>query len=178
MFQRFYKNTIYSNYIKYILQNTYIPTVPFTCNINHITKDCIYIHDGYFVKAKKSDDMVQVNRNKAAVSEYFTRYEPYIFGKQYIGLTTNYTSSTNVYDPQTHFYLGQYLKAYKACYDIDLFPYYNHFSDEYLQDIVLEKTDSMPYVTYRESSLQTQYKVVSVPINLCQEYTIAIDCSD
>ena len=180
MFQRFYNNTIYSNYIKYILQNTYIPTVPFTCNINHITKGCTYIHDKYFVRAKKSEDMVQVNRDKSNFSTYFTRYEPYIFGKQYVGLTTNYTSNTDVYDPETHFYLGQYLKAYKAYYDIDLFPYYNCFSDEYLSNIVLEKRNdnSMPYVTYRETSSQNNYKILSIPISLCQEYTIAIDCSE
>ena len=110
MYQEFYNNTIQSNFIKYILQNTYIPTVPFTSNINHITKDCTYIHEKYFVKANKSEDLNQVIANiedkTATFSDYFTRYEPYIFGKRYLGLTTNYISNSDEYDPQTHYYLG------------------------------------------------------------------------
>ena len=121
MKQKFYHNTLQSNFIKYILQQNYIPTVPFTSNINHVTKGCTYIHDNYFVKAKRSEDMAQIlddlkstePRRKKYI-DYFERFEPYIFGRRYIGLTTNYVSNTDSYDPETHFYLGQYLKAYKA----------------------------------------------------------------
>lgn len=180
MYQEFYHNTIQSNYIKYLLQNNYIPTVPFTSNLNHITKGCTYIHDGYFVKAKVSQDINEIRENlkkeEENYSQYFERYEPYIFGRQYPGLTTNYTSNTDMYDPETHFYLGQYLKAYKACYGVDLFQYYNCFSDEYLTNIDLIKNDNMPFVTIQEKP-DVNYKILSVPISLCQEYTIAIDCS-
>lgn len=178
MYQEFYRNTIQSNFIKYILQQTYIPTVPFTCNINHVTKDCTYIDNGYFVKAKVSQDLNDIRDRIAKGSlyqNYFTKFAPYIFGKQYIGLTTNYESNTDVYDPETHFYLGQYLKAYKAYYNIDLFPYYNCFSDEYLSGVSLIKKDSMPFVECVDKA-DPNYKIVSIPISLCQEYTIAIDC--
>lgn len=178
MYQEFYRNTIQSNFIKYILQQTYIPTVPFTCNINHVTKDCTYIDNGYFVKAKVSQDLNDIRDRIASGSlyqNYFTKFAPYIFGKQYIGLTTNYESNTDVYDSETHFYLGQYLKAYKAYYNIDLFPYYNCFSDEYLSGVSLIKKDSMPFVECVDKA-DPNYKIVSIPISLCQEYTIAIDC--
>lgn len=182
MYQEFYNNTIQSNYIKYILQNTHIPTIPFTCNINHITKDCSYIHNNYFVKAKVSQDLTQVlsdiKNDPTKHGEYFITYEPYIFGKRYPGLTTNYVSNSDDYDPETHFYLGQYLKAYKAYYNIDLFPYYNCFSNEVIENIKLEKLDSAPFVSAKEVTSNTKYKVFSIPISLCQEYTIAIDCSE
>lgn len=182
MYQKFYTNTLQSNFIKYILQNTYIPTVPFTCNVNHITKDCTYIHNNNFVKARKSEDMNQVLKviedNQERYFDYFINYEPYIFGKQYLGLTTNFTSNSDMYDSETHYYLGQYLKAYKAYYGIDLFPYYNCYSNEYLTDIdlTLNKNNRMPYIDI-VNTRPTNYKIISVPINLCQEYTIALDCS-
>lgn len=181
MKQKFYHNTLQSNFIKYILQQNYIPTVPFTSNINHVTKGCTYIHDNYFVKAKRSEDMAQILDDLKSVQpkykyiDYFERFEPYIFGRRYIGLTTNYVSNTDSYDPETHFYLGQYLKAYKAYYGIDLFPYYNCFSDEYLSGVDLIKKDSMPFIDVVESS-NNNYKILCVPISLCQEYTIVVDC--
>ena len=60
MLQQFYKETLQSQYIKYILNNTYIPTIPFTSNILHITKGNTYIHEGYIVTAKKSDAVAAV----------------------------------------------------------------------------------------------------------------------
>ena len=184
MYQKFYTNTLQSNFIKYILQNTYIPTIPFTCNINHITKNGTYIHDNYFVKAKKSDDMSDVLKkiedNPNAYSEYFLRYDPYIFGKRYIGLTTNFTSNTNTYDSETHYYLGQYIKAYKAYYGIDLFPYYNCYSNDYLSniDIRLDNLSNIaPFIKYYSNQYDNKYKIISVPISFCQEYTIALDCA-
>ena len=67
------------------------------------------------------------------------------------------------------------MKAYKAYYNIDLFPYYNCFSDEYLSGVSLIKKDSMPFVECVDKA-DPNYKIVSIPISLCQEYTIAIDC--
>lgn len=184
MYQKFYTNTLQSNFIKYILQNTYIPTVPFTCNINHITKNCTYIHDKYFVKAKKSDDIVDVLKkiesDPNAYSEYFLRYDPYIFGKRYVGLTTNFISNTNTYDSETHYYLGQYIKAYKAYYGIDLFPYYNCYSNDYLSNIDIRFDNSSttsPFIKYYINQYDNKYKIISVPISFCQEYTIALDCA-
>ena len=182
MYQKFYTNTIQSNFIKYILQNTYIPTVPFTCNINHITKDCTYIHNNTFVKARKSEDMNQVLKaiedNPSQYSNYFINYDKYVFGKQYLSLTTNFTSNSDIYDSETHYYLGQYLKAYKAYYGVDLFPYYNCYSNEYITDIDLKLNEKnrMPYIDIINSR-PTNYKVISVPISLCQEYTISLDCA-
>ncbi len=186
MLQQFYKDTLQSNFIKYLLANTYIPTIPFTANIMHVTKGNTYIHDGYFVTAKKSDAVAAIieDLNKAKekgsidylnkYDEIFIKHEPYVFGRQYLGTTTNYVSNVKGYDPTTHYYLGDFLRAYRAYYNIDLMPYYNCFSNEYVDYLSLIKKDGV--VKLVESN-NPKYKVLSVPIKFCQKYTIAIQCN-
>lgn len=180
MFQKFYTNTIESNYIKYLLQNTYIPTIPFVENINHISKNQLYIFENYIVRAKQSEEVVEIlnaiREDRNNYYRYFHRYDKYIFGKQYKGLTTNYISNTSMYDSETHFYLGEYLRAIKAYYKIDLMPFYNCFSDEYISSINIQPTynNIPPYVKFTQES-NPNYKIISIPIRFCQEYTIAIE---
>lgn len=186
MLQQFYKDTLQSNFIKYLLANTYIPTIPFTANIMHVTKGNTYIHDGYFVTAKKSDAVAAIieDLNKAKekgsiaylnkYDEIFIKHEPYIFGRQYLGTTTNYVSNVKGYDPTTHYYLGDFLRAYRAYYNIDLMPYYNCFSNEYVDYLSLTKKDGVVKLVESNNS---KYKVLSVPIKFCQKYTIAIQCN-
>lgn len=186
MLQQFYKDTLQSNFIKYLLANTYIPTVPFTANIMHVTKGNTYIHDGYFVTAKKSDAVAAIieDLNKAKekgsidylnkYDEIFIKHEPYVFGRQYLGTTTNYVSNVKGYDSTTHYYLGDFLRAYRAYYNIDLMPYYNCFSNEYIDYLSLTKKDGVVKLVEENNS---KYKILSVPIKFCQKYTIAIQCN-
>lgn len=186
MLQQFYKDTLQSNFIKYLLANTYIPTVPFTANIMHVTKGNTYIHDGYFVTAKKSDAVAAIieDLNKAKekgsidylnkYDEIFIKHEPYVFGRQYLGTTTNYVSSVKGYDSTTHYYLGDFLRAYRAYYNIDLMPYYNCFSNEYIDYLSLTKKDGVVKLVEENNS---KYKILSVPIKFCQKYTIALQCN-
>ena len=186
MLQQFYKDTLQSNFIKYLLANTYIPTVPFTANIMHVTKGNTYIHDGYFVTAKKSDAVAAIieDLNKAKekgsidylnkYDEIFIKHEPYVFGRQYLGTTTNYVSNVKGYDPTTHYYLGDFLRAYRAYYNIDLMPYYNCFSNEYVDYLSLTKKDGVVKLVEENNS---KYKILSVPIKFCQKYTIALQCN-
>lgn len=188
MLQQFYKDTLQSKYIKYLLNNTYIPTVPFTANIYHITKGNTYIHDGYFVTAKISDAITSIEENlknakeKSSLeysqeySKYFIKHEPYIFGRQYPGLTTNYKSNIQGYDSETHYYLGEYLRAYKAFYNIDLMPYYNCFSNEYINYLSLYIDTNDRYTVKLKEQQDDNYNIISVPIKFCQKYTIAIQC--
>lgn len=188
MLQQFYKNTLQSNYIKYILANTYIPTIPFTSNIFHVTKGNKYIFEGYIVTAKISDTVTAIEErlsnaqnNVDRLREYektFIQHQPYVFGRQYLGLTTNYVSNSSSYDSTTHYYLGEYLRAYKAFYGIDLMPYYNCFSNEYIDYLSLEtKSDGITsYVSLNKNS-NAKYSIISVSIKFCKKYTIALNCS-
>lgn len=188
MLQQFYNNTLQSNYIKYILANTYIPTIPFTSNIFHVTKGNKYIFENYIVTAKISDSVTAIEERLSnaqnsidRLKEYekiFIQHQPYVFGRQYLGLTTNYISNSSSYDPTTHYYLGEYLRAYKAFYGIDLMPYYNCFSNEYIDYLSLEtKSNEMTsYVSLNKNS-NLKYSIISVPIKFCKKYTIALNCS-
>ena len=180
MLQKFYTNTLQSNYIKYILNNSYIPTVPFTNNIMHVTKGNTYIYEGYFVTAKISEATLiikeSIQEDSSNYSKYFVKHQPYIFGEFYPGLTTNYKSNTRDYDPTTHYYLGEYLRAYKAYYNIDLMPYYNCFSNEYLNHLTLEKLPNSSKIIYNDVKINNNFTIISVPIKFCQKYTIAISC--
>ena len=145
----------------------------------HVTKGNSYIHDGYFVTAKESKEIAviedRISKNPLDYDKYFIKHEPYIFGEFYNGLTTTYKSNTLGYDSETHYYLGEYLRAYKAYYDIDLMPFYNCFSNEYINYVYLNKGELTNQIKLEETYNQN-YTVISVPIKFCQTYTIAIQC--
>ena len=53
-------------------------------------------------------------------------------------------------------------------------PYYNCFSNEYVDYLSLSKKDGVVKLVESNNS---KYKVLSVPIKFCQKYTIAIQCN-
>lgn len=53
-------------------------------------------------------------------------------------------------------------------------PYYNCFSNEYVDYLSLTKKDGVVKLVESNNS---KYKVLSVPIKFCQKYTIAIQCN-
>lgn len=53
-------------------------------------------------------------------------------------------------------------------------PYYNCFSNEYIDYLSLTKKDGVVKLVEENNS---KYKVLSVPIKFCQKYTIAIQCN-
>lgn len=59
---------------------------------------------------------------------YFEKKSDYIEGKFYRGVTSNLKSNSSLYDSDTHYYLGQYLRTLRDLKDLDLMPYYNCFS--------------------------------------------------
>lgn len=136
MFQRFYTNTLQSNFIKYLLSEVEIPTIPFTTNITHVVPNAYYIHNNYIVRInERPEGTITAYDVDSLTSADYTKYEPYIFGKAYRGYTTKYTSSSNSYDPQTHYYLGMYLRAIKGYYGIDLMPFYNCYTNELVSTV-------------------------------------------
>ena len=137
MFQRFYTNTLQSNFIKYLLSEVEIPTIPFTTNITHVVPNAYYIHNNYIVKINErtSSDVITAYEVDSLTPEDYIKYEPYIFGKAYRGYTTKYISNSNSYDSQTHYYLGMYLRAIKGYYGIDLMPFYNCYTNELVSSV-------------------------------------------
>ena len=178
MLQRFGTDTIPTHFVKYLVEQNEIPMIPFTKKVLHVVNGRSYIHNNYIVRCKKSGFTPQITSLNE--STYFDFIEPYIFGRRYAGLTSKYLSRTRYYDSETHNWLGNYLRAYKAVYDINLMYYYNCFSNEYCQKISIKlPTDTYKYYKLTNQNLENEtYKIISVPIKFCQKYTVAIQSEE
>lgn len=182
--QEFYTNTIESRFIKSLLANTYIPTVQVWKPGIKLVKGFIYITKNYILKALKDFPNVSdstVGPRTETDNTYFKIIDTYIFGKFYKGITSNFISNNSLYDSETHYYLGEYLRAYRDLFDIDLMPYYNCWGGQYSDKIRLtktfvEETSSYKYGLRKDNLLYDDgLKTLLVPIKFNQLYTIYID---
>ena len=105
---------------------------------------------------------------------------------------STYHSTTNYYDTDTHFHLGNYLRQFKSETGINLMPFYNCYAGQTLDNIVLHSQDTIRITdttkTPPSTSVVTNYdtpsysdetdlskKCYAVPIKFGKQYTIAID---
>lgn len=93
----------------------------------------------------------------------------YQWGRLYNKYTQNFISSSNYYDIELHNYFGKYLRALRDVKGIDLMPYYNIYSGDYISNYRI--TDGGFEEYYNNT-----YKLLKVPIRFNKKYTIAIDC--
>lgn len=172
MFQRFYENTLMSDFIKQLLATVNIPIIH-TCTQSDIDK-------GLLVQGVKyifNDSIIEAKSQNSDGSSDFDTLELYEIGDRFNGLTTTFESSQNSYDSKTHYYLGQYLRLLRDTSGLDLMPFYNCYSSIYLRDIRLNlNSPNNPYrVITNPNNYNDDYKVVAIPIKFNKTYTIAID---
>lgn len=175
MFQKFYENTLMSDFIKQLLATVNIPIIH-TCTQSDINNGLLvegvkYIFNNSIIEAK--------GQNSDGSSEFDT-LELYEIGDRFNGLTTTFESSQNSYDSKTHYYLGQYLRLLRDALGLDLMPFYNCYSSIYLRDIRLNfNSPSNPYkVITNPNNYNDDYKVIAIPIKFNKTYTIAIDAHE
>ena len=143
MFQKYNANNIETKFIKELLRTTYIPIVPIWNQGKEIIAGLTYITPNYVVKCNKSSKGYEIDENgqikyipnsindtyideeNGKEKPYFEIIEPYIRGKFYKGITTNFTSNSSLYDSKTHYYLGEYLRMIRDLDGVNLMPYYN-----------------------------------------------------
>ena len=175
MFQKFYSDNLISKFIKCLLWDTYIPTVDIWKPGKQLTKGFTYVtFDKYIVKAKK-DFKLGLNSNvpKSGLdNEYFEYIAPYVEGEFYPGVTSNYESNSALYDPDTHYYLGNYLRMLRDLHDINLMPYYNCYSGTILDNIDIVVEDNKEKIIETKNSLNKTY---IVPVKFNQKYSIYVD---
>lgn len=168
--QKFYDNTVISKFIKCLLSNFNIPLINTCTDDDVLIPYNFYIKDNFIVNVLPELD--SEGKNKIDI------IEPYEFGNNYQGLTTQYESNIIGYDSKTHYYLGEYLRALRDIQGIDLMPFYNCYNSTYLRDIELIETDSS--FTYNIITdprfISNDYKTVAIPIKFDKTYTIALDC--
>ena len=160
--QEFFKSTIESKFIKALLYNIPVPIIPTVGTGDFVLNGYSYIYNGYVMKCIRTGFL-------GSSAKYRNLY-PFIFGTHYILFSERFMSSSDAYDTQTHEKLGDYLRCYRDITGIDLMPFYNCFSGNYLPNakintngVFLKKVD--------------EYKTIKIPIKFNKTYTVALDCN-
>lgn len=115
----------------------------------------------------KVDEVDTEGPKSSLDSSYFELISPYVPGERYNNITTSYKSNSAIYDPTTHYYLGQYLRMIRDIDGIDLMPFYNCYSGEMsdkiriVEDIIISNNDK-----------KDGYNTYIVPIKFSKNYTI------
>lgn len=167
------------SFIQNLLRSKNVPLIPILRNPKglfsggKIPKGFSYIHDGYFYLGQGDDgDPIRQSR--------------YNFGEKYSNLTNNYIPTESYYSSELHEYLGEYLRAYRDTYRIDLMGLYNCFSNRLISKVSLPMevredtaSDSNEKVTtfttwYKFSAPNDSYKITCFPIKFNMEYKIKI----
>lgn len=161
---KFNDNNIYVGYIKQLLKSFNLPR----CQVyNEELKDVydnstLYIKDHSFYRGNKLIDS-------------------YKLGDKLVNITDNLKVVSNIYDEETHRYLGDYLRFIRDYTGLDLMQMYNCFTNE--SPVNLDVSYSFPYkddpTKYEEVSLNSadkNYQIFMIPIKYNKVYTIGLDC--
>lgn len=189
MFQKFYTDTLGSRYIKSLLAQTPIPLFDCVVDGDHLVEGYYYVYDKFIIKCNTSGILaVDVTDTLYPSDNLYPSIYLYP-GNGYRGatfyvisyadvydVTTHrpFVSSTNYYDPDTHYHLSRYLRYILTTQKLNLFPFYNFYSSNYLNDVLLDKNSKGEVTISRATS--TKYKVAAIPILFGKTYTVALDC--
>lgn len=161
------------SFIQNLLRSKNVPMIPVLrdpkglFSEEKIPEDFSYIHDGYFYLGE-------------------TQKERYEFGKKYPNLTNNYIPTESYYSSELHEYLGEYLRAYRDTYKVDLMGLYNCFSNRLISKVSLpmsvrvstnssdEKKTTSFTTWYQFNAPNDNYKITCFPIKFNMEYRIKI----
>lgn len=103
----------------------------------------------------------------------------YTFGNSIPNTTQRFISNNSYYDPQTHRFLGDYLRCLRDIYGLDLMSMYNCFCYDMADNITLQMDNNKDTSATKEYIIKEaplKAKVMLVPIKFNKTYTIAIDC--
>ena len=170
MFQQFYENNIEAKMIKNILYNVHIPTVQIWKKGKPIINGFTYITPEYVVVAKKDFPNKDDSKGPDTIfdTNYFKIIEPYVEGDFYPGITSNFQSKTSYYDPDTHKYLGEYLRLIRDINGIDLMSTYNCWTGTYNDYIRYNNGNFVKLSEPQDDGMQ----LFIVPIKFNKKYTI------
>lgn len=173
-----------SKFIKNLLYKTYIPICKTVKLGDFLLAGWDYVYETNWIKCTKTgylggkytqDIVYDSNNNIESITEKnvdyasYIRIAPYEFGRLYNKLTQNYISKYGYYDVETHEYLGDFLRAIRDIKGINLMPFYNLYTDEFITNYRISEDGLDPYLT-------DSFKILKVPIKFNQKYTIALDC--
>lgn len=182
--QKYLNNSIMSKFIKNLLYNVPIPICDTVSHGDFIVEGHDYVYETNFIRCIKTGYIGGVVKQNITYNEDgsiknieetndkiagWINLFPYEFGKVYNKLTHNYISKSAYYDYETHENLGEFLRCLRDVKGINLMPFYNMYSDEYVSNYKIVSTGLMEYYN-------NTFKLLKVPIKFNKTYTIAIDC--
>lgn len=166
---QFNKVSTTSNFIKQLLNNTYLPVIRTVRPGDYIIKGRLYILKCTLLRCTKSG---YISITDVYTQDECARYEvvgEYFFGQKNDKLCSNFQSNCEGYDSITHERLGQYLRSLRDMYELNLMPLYNCFSNNIFpnhhvfNNKILKTTDE--YHT----------KIYKIPIRFNTDYNIFIE---
>lgn len=148
--------SIYVGHIKQILHSFNLPMFPV------YQEGSIYAIGEHYLR---DDAIYFINESKE--EERFRLYE---FGDFVDGLTTKMPISSNIYDSQTHIYLGNYLRFLRDYLHFDLMSMYNCCGYDSPRDFNATYNDEIEF-----NSDDPKYTLIMIPVRYGHKYTIGID---
>lgn len=167
MFQRFYSDTLITDFIKELLATTHIPTVP-VVPLEAPVKDYQWVVGGTYIYKNSI-----VRCKEAGATPKFTTIQPYVFGRNYPGITSVFVSNNSSYDSETHIQLGNYVRTLQNLSGQPFMAFYNCFNDSYAVNTHLETSEKGILI---KSGDMPGYKIITVPVRFNSKYTVALDC--
>lgn len=181
--QQFYTNTIESKFIKQLIATTNLPTVDTLYKGKLLVPGCYYVTDNYLVRAKSDSKDTVFEYDPEKFNQQLDIIHPYNFGQNYPGFTSTYRSINDGYDSKTHYYLGEYLRCIRDLHNIDLMPFYNCYTNDYVTDIFIGTATASDTETASDKLVIKQSnpniygkKVIAVPVKFGTTYSIFVDC--
>lgn len=173
---KFNKISTESNFIKSLLANTYLPLVRTIREGDYITEGRLYILKCNVIKCIKSGYIGSKNiLHNTPIAEWRTVGE-YHFAEKNGKLCTNYVSNTGGYDNITHEKLGEYLRALRDMYELNLMPLYNCFSNRLFDaHLIKVKRKDWEITNIIPTSARKETKIYKVPIRFNTDYTICME---
>ena len=117
MAQKFFENTLVSQFIKNIVANAPVPVISTVNYYDYIIEGNFYVLVDKIIKCTKSGLIESSDTSKRAS---YTDIQHFEFGRQYPQLTETYFSNEGYYDPETHRHLGKFLRCLRDTKYIDL----------------------------------------------------------
>ena len=172
MFQKFFTNTLESQFIKNLVGTFPTPIIPTVNNHDYIIQTVKYIYGDRVIECLKSGYIEDNpwNTDGKPIAEYRI-IQNYIVGEYYPQFTEKFISNTAFYDSDTHYHLGQLLRCLRDTTNVDLMPYYNCFNYKVLGGSIQKVKNDY----FFSNSVMPQYKLFATPIKFNKTYTIALD---
>ena len=157
---QFNSNGLVVGLIKQILETFNLPKCKvYKQNQEHYFKDALYIKNNSLCRC--------INDNE------FKYITPYKYNKSITNYTRTLPIKNNVYDTETHEYLGEYLRFLRDYKNLNLMSLYNCFSNRIITDLKIN--DPVNNISF--DSDNSKYKIYGIPVKLGSSYSIHIDSS-